>query len=217
MRNILRKEMRLSASVLSYLFIVFGFMFLLPGYPILCGAFFVTLGIFHSFQTAREANDMVFSALLPIAKQDVVKGKFLFVCFIELCGFLLMAIVTVLRMTVLSEGEAYRQNPLMNANPFALGMALLIFGLFNLMFVGGFFRTAYKLAKPFVLYIIAAFLMIAAGEAAHHFPGLEPVNAFGFEHILLQLALFAAGAACYGILTLVSFRISCGNFEKIDL
>ena len=73
MRNVLRKEMRLSASVLSYLFILFGLMFFLPGYPVLCGAFFVTLGIFQSFQTAREANDIVFSALLPIAKRDIVK------------------------------------------------------------------------------------------------------------------------------------------------
>ena len=67
MRNVLRKEMRLSASVLSYLFILFGLMFFLPGYPVLCGAFFVTLGIFQSLQTAREANDIVFSALLPFA------------------------------------------------------------------------------------------------------------------------------------------------------
>ena len=217
MRNIMKKELRLSASILSYLFIMFGVMFLIPGYPILCGVFFVTLGIFQSFQTAREANDIVFSALLPIAKRDVVKGKYLFVCFIELCSFLLMAIVTVLRMTVMSGAQAYRYNALMNANLFALGMALLIFGLFNLVFVGGFLRTAYKFAKPFVTYIIVAFFLICAGEAVHHVPGLEPVNAFGFEHILLQFSLFALGAACYVILTLISFRVSCKNFEKIDL
>lgn len=217
MLNILRKEMRLSASVLSYLFISFGGIFFLPGYPILCGAFFVTLGIYQSFQTAREANDIVFSALLPIAKRDVVKGKFFFVCFIELCGFLLMAIATALRMSVMSEAQVYRHNALMNANPFALGMALLIFGLFNLIFVGGFFRTAHKFAKPFVIYIIAAFLVIGAGEALHHLPGLEAVNAFGSDHIFLQLALFAAGAASYAALTLISFSFSCRNFEKIDL
>ena len=76
MRDILRKEIKLSSSVLSYLFILFGLMFLLPGYPVLCGAFFVCLGLFQSFQNAREANDIVFSALLPIAKRDVVKGKY---------------------------------------------------------------------------------------------------------------------------------------------
>lgn len=131
MRNILRKEMRLSTSVLSYLFILFGLMFFLPGYPVLCGAFFVTLGIFQGFQTAREANDIVFSALLPIAKRDIVKGKYLFVCLIESCAFLLMAVAVCLRMTVLSQSAVYRSNALMNANFFALGMACVIFGLFN--------------------------------------------------------------------------------------
>ena len=141
MRNILRKEMRLSASVLSYWFIAFGARFMLPGYPVLCSAFFVTLGIFQSFQYAREANDLVFSALLPIAKTDVVKGKFLFTCAIELCSFCVMIIAVLVRMFVFSDSEVYAQNALMNANCFALGMAFVIFGLFNLIFGGGFFKT----------------------------------------------------------------------------
>ena len=80
MGKILLKEMKLSASILSYVFIVFGLMFLLPGYPVLCGVFFTTLGIYQSFQNMRETNDILFSALLPISKEDVVRGKYLFVC-----------------------------------------------------------------------------------------------------------------------------------------
>lgn len=53
MNALLRKEMRLSALILTYLFIAFGLMALLPGYPILCGVFFITLGIYQSFQSAR--------------------------------------------------------------------------------------------------------------------------------------------------------------------
>ena len=217
MREILRKEMRLSASVLSYLFILFGLMFLLPGYPILCGAFFVSLGLFQSFQTARESNDIVFSALLPIAKQDVVKGKYLFVCLIEGCGLALMALSAVLRMTVFADSIVYRSNALMNANFFALGMACLIFGLFNWIFVGGFFRTAYKFARPFVTFIIAAFAVIAVAEALHHIPGLQRLNAFGTDDIAFQLALFAAGIVLFLLLTLISCRKACDSFERIDL
>ena len=217
MNALLRKEMRLSASVLSYLFIAFGIMTLLPGYPILCGAFFVTLGLFHSFQNAREANDIVYSALLPIAKHDVVKGKYQFSMMIEMAAFIVMVILTIVRMTVLSEALPYRQNALMNANPFFLGMALLIFGLFNAIFIGGFFRTAYKFAKPFVTYIIAAFLTLGVAEALHHFPGLEALNAFGFDHIGLQLSLLLAGALLYTALTWLSYKKACADFEKIDL
>ena len=217
MSVLLRKEMRLSASILSYLFIGFGVMALLPGYPILCGVFFITLGIFHSFQNAREANDIVYSALLPVAKHDVVKGKYQFSMFIELSGFLIMAVLTVIRMTVLSGSPVYRQNELMTANPFFLGMALLIFGMFNWIFIGGFFKTAYKFSKPFVTYIIAAFLVIFAAEALHHIPGLEALNAFGFDHAALQILLLLAGALLYIVLTWLSYKKACENFEKIDL
>ena len=216
MNPLLNKEMRLSANILSYIFIMFGLLTFLPGYPILCGAFFVTLGIFQSFQSAREANDIVYSALLPIAKKDVVKGKYQFSVMIELAAFLVMAIITVIRMTVLADAEVYHQNALMNANPFFLGMALVIFGLFNMVFIGGFFKTAYKLS-PFVTYIISAFVAIGIAEALHHVPGLESVNAFGFDDIVLQLCLFIGGAIIFLILTYLSYRKSCANFERIDL
>lgn len=217
MKNILKKELTLSASILSYLFILFGLMFFIPGYPILCGVFFVTLGIFQSFQSAREANDIVFSALLPVAKKDVVKGKYMFSCFIELCSILLMAIATMIRMTVLEDAVIYRNNAMMNANLFALGMALFIFGLFNLIFISGFFKTAYKFGKPFVTHIIVTFVMIGISEALHHIPGLETINAFGFEHFSLQVGLFALGAIAYIALTVLSYQYACRNFETIDL
>ena len=217
MNALLKKEMRLSALLLTYLFIGFAFMTMLPGYPILCGAFFITLGIFQSYQSAREANDIVFSALLPVAKRDVVKGKYQFVIMIELFGFAVMTVLTLVRMTVLSDAAVYRQNALMNANPFYLGCALVIFGSFNLLFLGGFFRTAYSLGKPFITYIIVNFLLIGIAEALHHFPGMEALNAFGFDHIGLQLSTLLAGAILYILLTVISYNKACENFERIDL
>lgn len=217
MRDVLRKEMKLSASPLAYLFIAFGLMFFLPGYPVLCGAFFVTLGLFQSFQTAREANDIVFSALLPIAKKDVVKGKFLFVCFIELCALALMLAAVLVRMTLLSEAAPYRTNALMNTNFFALAGALCIFALFNLIFVAGFFKTAYKLGRPFVIFIVAGFVTIGVFEALHHVPGLGALNAFGTDFLGLQLALFAGGLLLWALVTFLSYRLACRRFERIDL
>ncbi|MDO4478819.1 MAG: ABC-2 transporter permease [Lachnospiraceae bacterium] len=217
MPYILRKEFILSASPLTYCFILFGLMFFLPGYPVLCGVFFVTLGIFQSFQTAREAGDILFSALLPIKKNDVVKGKYLFVVLIEGCALILMVIAVLLRMTLLADAGPYRQNPLMNANLFALALALVIFGLFNLIFVGGFFKTAYRFARPFVTYIVLCFVVIGLGEALWHFPGMSGLNAFGFEKMGLQLGLLAAGSLIFIGLTLVSLKNAMANFEKIDL
>ncbi len=217
MNALIRKEIRLSSLLLTYFFIGFGVMALLPGYPILCGVFFITLGIYQSFMNAREANDIVYSALLPVAKRDVVKGKYQFAMLIELSGFAVMAVMTLLRMTVLADSPVYRQNVLMNANPFFLGMALLIFGLFNVIFVGGFFKTGYNLGKPFLIYIFAGFLMIGIAEALHHFPGLGALNAFGFDHLLLQISLLILGILLYSAMTYFSYRKACTDFDKIDL
>ena len=216
MNALLNKEIRLSASVLSYIFIISGVLTLVPGYPILCGAFFVTLGLFHSFQNSREANDIVFSALLPVAKHDVVKGKFMFSLMIEMAAFLLMVILTVIRMTVFADSDVYHDNALMNANLFFLGMTLVIFGLFNLIFIGGFFRTAYKLSS-FFPYIIACFVMATIAEALHYIPGLEAVNAFGIDDLALQACLLLAGVMIFIVLTFVSYKKSCKDFENIDL
>lgn len=217
MRNILLKELKLSASSLSYVFILFGLMFLLPGYPILCGAFFTTLGIYQSFQNTRETNDILFSALLPVSKKDVVKGKYIFVCFIELCSILLMMTAVILRMTVFADSAVYRQNALMNANGFALGLAFIIFGLFNVIFVGGFFKTIYKIGRPFIVYSIVNFAVVTIGEALHHFPGLSGLNAFGTEQFGMQTVLMTIGIILYMILTYGSLKRSCFRFERIDL
>lgn len=217
MRNIMLKEMKLSASMLSYLFILFGFMFFVPGYPILCGAFFVTLGIFQGFQYAREANDIEFSVLLPIGKREVVKGKYMFVCLIEACSLVLMLIITIIRMTVLSGSTVYRTNALMNANLFAIGCALILFGLFNVIFLGGFFKTAYNQGRHFVTYIVVGFLAIGAFEALHHIPGFEIVNSFGLDHIGLQLIMLLAGLVVFLVMTGLSYKAACRSFELIDL
>ena len=201
MIKLLRKEIQLAASPLSYFFIGFGLMAFVPGYPILVGSFFVCLGLFQSFQTAREANDLTYTALLPVAKRDVVRAKYAFCCFIEICYFTLTGAVTLIRMTLLSNAAVYRNNV----------------GLFNAIFVGGFFQTAYKFAKPFVKFIIAAFAVVGLGETLFHIPGLAALNAFGFAHMGLQLGILALGILLFSGLTVLSKHRAMRNFERIDL
>lgn len=217
MVNLLRKEIKLSASLLTFFFIAFGLIVFFPGYPILLSAFFISFGIFQSFQNAREANDILYLALLPIAKKDVVKAKFIFVSFIEMCGFVLIMVVTLLRMIVMVNVEVYRNNALMNANFVFLGFALVIFALFNIIFVRGFFKTAYYFAKSFIFFIIATFVVIGIGEALHYIPGFGALNSFGFDNIGLQLVVLAVGIVIYIVLTLIAYKASIKYFEEVDL
>ena len=128
-----------------------------------------------------------------------------------------MTAVVILRMTVFADAGAYRNNALMNANGFALGLAFVLFGLFNIIFVGGFFKTICKIGKPFIEYIIVTFIVIGIGESLHHFPGLSWLNAFGTEKLGAQAGLVLTGIVIYSVLTFFSYRRSCCRLEKIDL
>ncbi len=217
MKKLLSKEIRLAASPLSWIFLVAALMTLLPGYPILPGAFFVCFGVFHSFQNAREANDVLFTVLLPVRKRDFVGAKYAFTCCIQLLGFAIMAVLTALRMTALADGAPYVSNALMNASPLFLAFVLLIYTAFNVLFIGGFFRTAYKLGMPFLAFGIATLLLIAVGEALHFFPGLAFFNTPYGERLGLQFAILAAAAIVYALGTFLSCRVCKARFEKIDL
>ena len=217
MKKLLYKERKLAASPLSWIFILAAFLTFVPGYPILLGAFFTTLGIFYSFQTMRENNDIPYTLLLPVAKKDIVMGKFAFTALIEGCSFALMVVITLIRMLLLKEARVYTANALMCANLSFLGFALLIFGLFNFVFVGGFFKTAYYFAKPVIAYLVTSLLLIVLAETLHHIPGFEALNAFGFDPLLPQGAVLCAGALAFALLTFCGLKRSERRFELIDL
>ena len=227
MNKLLKKELRLTAAPITYFFLAFALMTLIPGYPILVGGFFITLGIFYTFQMARESNDILYTALLPCKKQDVVRAKYTFCVLIELLGWLLCAVLTAVRLTALREAAVYTKNAMMNANFAYLGWLLILFALFNSVFLGGFFRTAYGLGKPFILtayglgkpfilYSIAGFAAICLAEALHHFPGMAAMNS-QTEGFGMQLIVLAAGVLFFVGMTALSCRKAQKNFERIDL
>lgn len=217
MRNLLIKELKLSTITLTYLFLGFALMTFIPGYPILCGAFFFCLGLFQSYQASREANDIMYSVLLPVSKRDVVKGKYLAAAALQMAAFLLCAVCTIVRMIFLSDAGVYEANVMMAANLVYLAFVLLIFAVFNCIFIGGFFKTAYAIGKPFVIFIVINFIIITIAEALHHLPGLDWIDTLDFSYAGGQVIILTAAAIIYTAATVASCRISQNRFEKIDL
>lgn len=217
MKELLRKEMFLTASPLTYLFLLFTTMAWIPGYPILMSGFFICLGIFYSFQFSREYNDTLYSALLPVSKGDVVRAKYAFTAAVQAAALLLSALFTFLFAILLGNNPTYSQNAMMNANLAYLGYELVIFGLFNLIFLPGFFKTGYYVGKPFLFFSIGAIVVVSVGETLHHIPGMEALNLQTGEGLPIQACVFALGLVFYVGSFALSLRRSVKRFEQIDL
>lgn len=217
MKKLLRKEFLLTACPLTWFFLAFSAMTMIPGYPILIGAFFICLGILYTFQFAREFNDTLYTALLPICKRDVVKAKYIFCIAVQLIALVINTALTSVRLLFFTNAAPYVNNPLMNANLAYLGYVLIVFACFNLFFLFGYFKTACYFGKPFLVFCIAAFLVVGITETLHHLPGLSLLNSTSLEGWPLQGAILVVGVVLYGLVTWTSFRKSVQRFEHIDL
>lgn len=65
--------------------------------------------------------------------------------------------------------------------------------------------------------MVVAFITIGVAETLHHIPGLEALNAFGFDEIFLQIILLLSGIIVFYFMTYLAFRKAAIDFEKIDL
>ena len=180
MIKLLRKEIQLAASPLSYFFIGFGLMAFVPGYPILVGSFFVCLGMFQSFQTAREANDLTYTALLPVAKRDVVRAKYAFCCFIEICYFTLTGAVTLIRMTLLSNAAVYRNNVSDERKSCLSRLCTADSWAVQRNICRRIFSDCLQICQTLCKIYYCRLCGRGAGRNALSHPGLAALNAFGF-------------------------------------
>lgn len=216
MKKLFYKEMKLSANPLTYWFIAFSAMTMIPSYPILVGSFFICLGIFHTYQQIREYDDVTYTVMLPVKKRDIVTAKYLFVLFIELTAFILCTLLTIIRMKILGTAVPYATNQLMNANMAYLGYTMIVFAVFNSIFLAGFFKTTYKIGKPFFIFCVVSFIIIIMGEILHHIPDLESLNNPS-NLSMPQVVIFAIGVVVFMLCTWLSYQKAVKDFESIDL
>ena len=226
MRDLLYKEFRLCMQPLTLIFYSFVLMLLIPNYMYLVPAFFTTNAIFNLFQSAVTNNDLAFTVMLPIGKKDAVKGRYMFVVLIELVTVLLYVPMILLNNLIVPQ-----PTHLFAACPTLIGGVLLVFAVFNSVFLPGFYKTGYKTGKPFLLSSIAVFLCIFLFEGFFMAAKLlsdtvwiaakitDTFNCIPKDGVTLAYQLIAA-AVCmlaYAGATALSCRVSQKRLEKVDL
>ena len=205
MKNLLFKELRLFAAPYAYLFLLAAAMVLIPGYPILISTYFLAFGVFQSFQTVRETHDLLFTALLPLPKNGIVRGKFAFSGAYLAVGLLLQTAFAALRL-LWQANPPYSTNPLLPPNLFFFGASLLMIALFFRVFLAGFFR-----------FILVSLAVVAAAEALPHFPGLAALGSLDPQTLPLRALAAAALALLSALLIWRAYRLSCRRAAACDL
>ncbi|MBP5230803.1 MAG: ABC-2 transporter permease [Clostridia bacterium] len=226
MKNLLYKEYRLCFHSTLFFFLPFVVMLLIPNYPYLVAFFFVCNGIFNSFSQAALDQDLLFTSLLPVSKADAVRGKYLFVASVQAMDFLLFIPMVFLNHAVHPEGNAAGADACLTM----LGGGLIVFAIFNYVFIPRFYKKTDKFGQSFLTAVIAMFvwiflaegMMIAAKAAAKSVPAFAWIasNLGTFpssgEAWIAQAVFFAVCVLAYVLLTVLSCRRSIRIFSQIS-
>ena len=213
MFNLLYKELRLAAHPNLYVFAAMGALVLIPAYPYGVVFLFGCLGPYITFMYGRETNDIYYTALLPVKKRDTVKSKCMLMVLAQLAQLVFSLPFAVLRTHILSNGNVVG----IEANVAFYGFGLMIYGIFNAIFLPEFFKTAHKVGRAFLLAIIPTTLGIIAMESAVHFPGMAWLDSVAAADQLRQLPILAIGTVVYILAAILAYRVSAQRFEQVNL
>lgn len=215
MKQLLRKEFTLSFFPLPYCFLLLAGLLLIPNYPYLVTFFYTTLGIMFLFQYNRENHDIAYMMTLPIRKREMVLSRLLQVVVIEL-----LQIVVCIPFMAVRGLYAHLNNQVgFEANAALLGLGLGMLGLFNLVFLPGFYKNGYSVGIPFLKSSIVSALYICLMEVllrivpyfARYCDSMAPADQ------LWQLPVLVTGLVLYVLFTWLSWRVSIKRFVRLDL
>ncbi|HHT72976.1 MAG TPA: ABC-2 transporter permease [Firmicutes bacterium] len=213
MFNLLYKELRLAAHPNLFIFTLLGALVIVPAYPYGMVFLFGCLGPFITFTYGRETDDLYFTALLPVRKVDVVKSKVLLVVLAQLTQIFVSLPFAFLRVIVLPEG-----NPAgIEANIAYYGFGLVVYAVFNFIFLTEFFKTAYTPGIAFLWAIIPAALGVLAMEVLVHFPNFRWLDSVAPGDLMQQLPILILGIIAYALAMTAAYRISAKRFARVDL
>lgn len=211
MNNLVYKELRLSIGKFFFVLpFLLSLLLLIPMwiFTIVFSYFFwISVTTIHSTYLAQQ--DMSFCSMLPVSKKEIISARvysFFILEGVHLVSGLIMGIVHV----ALYGGE----NFLLDLNFAFIGIILVMYGIFNIVFLPLFYKTAYKYGMP-VIYGIAAALVYAF---IFEFGSIRfEIFRTLFEGTIgSQLIVLAIGVVISLGLSYIALKKSIGNFERIS-
>lgn len=230
MKALLNKEFKLCLHPAVFIYLALVLMLLIPNYPYLVSCFFVCNAIFFCFQQARENGDAMYTAMLPVSKAQAVKARVWFVVIIQAIDLVLVAGMCALAIVAMPPTNAGGTDHGLSL----LAFALVLFAIFNIIYLPSFYKTGYKAGTAFlksaigvwIFLILCEGLMIASNAVVesgadiaffrfiHENVDCMPKTA---EAWTVQGILFGAGLLIYAVCTLLAASISVRRYEKVNV
>lgn len=215
MKNLIKKELLLSMHPTAPMFLILSVMLIIPNYPYYVVFFYTGLAVFFTCLNGRENNDVFYTLTLPVSKRYIVKARFVFSVLLQLAQMLAAVPFAIIRQNMPLPGNQVG----MDANIALFGLAFVMYGVFNYIFFGVYYRDVNKVGTGFVWSSAAVFIYISIAETCSHvIPFVKNyLDTKDPQYLTYKLTVLAMGVILYAFLTYVVYRKSVKSFEALDL
>ena len=219
MKNLLYKEVVLCTNVQVVLFAAFALFVLIPSWPPAIAFIYPLSGLMSLFPRGLANKDIEYTSLLSVRKTDIVKGKLLYLCLIEIVVIVLATIGGIIRFFFFKEPTKPDElEYFMAVRPSVslLGFAFLSFGIMNAVLVGLYYRNPYKrLVGPNLISLFTCMIVLAIGSITIAFvPALREYDTVG---IIVQLSTLFIGVILFALFSFIGYKIGAKAFVNVDL
>ena len=212
MKHLVYKELKLSINRFFYVLpILLAALLLIPNWIfLLVFMYFFWISVPQIYSAYLAQNDYNFTALLPIQRKDIVTSKAYALFILEGIHILVAVVFAVIHVLLYGSGNLF-----MDLNLAFFGVAILLFGVFNVVFLPTYFRTAHYFGKPTIYGTIATLIygfIFEFGAIKYQFMR----NIFE-GNLASQILPFVITVLLSVGLNIFAIKRSKINFEKIDL
>ncbi|WP_372636364.1 ABC-2 transporter permease [Cohnella sp.] len=216
MYNLVMKDLKLGVSPIFLIMpLLTGALMLIPGWIyFLVPLYFCWITVPNVFAGFKAQNDLIFTTMMPVTKQDMVKARVAVIVILEILHIAIAMIFGAITLRLYPDLIYYFFAPYMGF----WGLCLAMLAIFNLIFIPMYYKTAYKYGKAAFASIAAA--MLFAGIAQWQGIGNSYVADIfigaGADNTALQLSILIAGIVIFVAFTAIAYRIGVKRFLKVE-
>lgn len=212
MKNLLYKELNL--SIHKFYFIlpsILGALMFIPYWIysfVFMYFFWITIPqVFGSYNSNQDYN---FIGALPVERKDIVNSKAMSIFILELLHVLFALVFGFIHNYVY---ELY--NPFLDINLTFFGVGIGMFGVFNVIFLPLYFKTAHFFGKPLIYANIAILIYGFIFEfGAIRYQWVRDLLEGSFTSQILPFTLLTLMGV---LLSLLAVKLSQMKFSKLDI
>lgn len=181
MKKLLYKEIMLSIHPVCYVFALgFPLLCLIPNFPIFVGTLYVVPAfsfLFLGAQKGKQTNDLFYSALLPIRKQDIVKARMISAVLMEFATLIMLAILTPIKIIIeQSISGAGGESLVFTTQGIVTSFAFAIIGyaIVNTIFFLMFYKKGRSIMAPTMISVFTYLIIILVFTSV--LPAIDPLT-----------------------------------------